>query len=434
MPITAVLGEQRGDEGKGRFVDMLSAEHDIVARFNGGHNAGHTIVLPDERVLKLHLLPSGIAYEHTKNVIGNGTFVHPVKLIEEIDKAAGQGIQVDVSRLMISSAAHLILPHHVSKDEIREAGVGKQGTTKCGIAPVGSAKGERIGFQVGNIHSDLGGLLSVAYKSLKAHRAARDELGLDPIYEIEEIEKYHEAAISIGKFVTDTVVYLNGELAKPQPARVLAEGAQAFLLDIDHGMYPFVTSSSTTTGGILTGLGVGPKFIERVIGVSKAIPSHVGDGPFVTEIHDPELLDRLHGDMGAVDAERGTTTGRVRRLGYLDLPGIKRANMINGTDEIAVTKLDWVPRYGPEAPVCVGYVNGREFTTIAPASAHELEQWKPVLIMAKTWEEDISGIREYEDLPKEAKRFIEIIEENTKKPVTMIGVGPGREQVIIKNP
>jgi len=432
MPITVIQGEQRGDEGKGRFVDMLAEEHDIVARFNGGNNAGHTVVLPDERVLKLHLMPSGIAHEHTVNVIGNGTLINPQKLSEEIDGLAEQDIEVSKQNLKISSAAHLILPFHVSEDEIREAGSGSQGSTKSGIAQVAAAKYMRVGARVEMINNDPNLLQSLVCEGLKAQRQARQELDLEPIDESEVAEQFLLGIRKIGQFVTDTSFFLNQELRREKPARVLAEGAQAFLLDIDHGMYPFTTSSSTTSGGVSSGLGVPPQFIDRVIGVSKAAQSHVGGGPFVTEITDQTALNKLHGDLTSVDAERGTTTGRTRRLGNFDIPSIRRSQMVNGTSEMALTKLDWVPRYGDSVKVCVAYERKGKTLRIAPDAAYKLEQCEPQYETLPTWKENIQDIRDFGDLPKEAQGYVHLIEEQTGVPITMIGVGPNREQVIVR--
>lgn len=433
MPVTVIQGEQRGDEGKGRFVDMLAEEHDIVARFNGGNNAGHTVVLPDERVLKLHLIPSGIAHEHTVNVIGNGTLINPQKLSEEIEGLAEQDIEVGKHNLKISSAAHLILPFHVSEDEIREAGSGRQGSTKSGIAQVAAAKYMRVGARVEMINNDPNLLQSLVCEGLKAQRQAREDLSLEPIDENEVAEQFLTGIRKIGQFVTDTSFFLNQELRKETPARVLAEGAQAFLLDIDHGMYPFTTSSSTTSGGVSSGLGIPPQFIDRVIGVSKAAQSHVGDGPFVTEIKDEAMLTQLHGDVTAVDAERGTTTNRTRRLGHLDLPSIRRSQMVNGTSEMALTKLDWVPRYGDYAKICISYFRKGKELRIAPDAAYKLEQCEPDYHHIPTWDQDIQDVRKFEDLPFEARSYVEYIEEQTGVPITMIGVGPNREQVIVRD-
>jgi adenylosuccinate synthase len=239
--------------------------------------------------------------------------------------------------------------------------------------------------------------------------------------------------MKIGSYITDTVLFMNQELANGK--RVLAEGAQAFLLDIDHGMYPYTTSSSTTVGGVCTGLGISPTYIENITGIAKGVQSHVGGGPFVTEIHDQETLQRLHGDMSTIDAEKGTTTGRVRRLGYLDLPQIKRAQMINGgngSQDMALSKLDWVQRFGDDIPICVGYDLDGDIHEIAPGASYELEQAKPIYELLPAWSEDIQGVREFSDLPANAQQYVTFIEEQTKVPISMIGVGPNRDQVIIR--
>lgn len=431
MPITAIVGEQRGDEGKGRFVDMLAEEHDIVARFNGGANAGHTVVLPDGRDLALHQLPAGIAHPHTMNVIGNGTVVDPIKLNEELQTASDKGIEIDENRLMISSAAHLILPHHISQDELREAGSAQQGTTKSGIAPVYADKAMRSGLRVEVINNDIDQLATVVANGIEDTNKLRAAAGLEKIDTETMTVKYITNALEIGKFATDTTLYLNRKLH--EGAEMLAEGAQAFLLDIDHGMYDAVTSSSTTVGGVLTGLGVPYKYIDRVIGVSKAVQSHVGGGPFTTEITDETLLSDLHGRLDQVDSETGTTTGRKRRLGHLDLAAIKRAQMINGTTEMVLTKLDWVPRYGETVLICTGYRRKGKYLEVSPDAAYKIKQSDPIYEELPTWEEDVSQVQQFEDLPQTAQEYIEFIEETTDLPVTMIGVGPRRDQVIIRN-
>ena len=429
MPVNVIIGLQRGDEGKGRFVDMLSEEHDIVARFNGGNNAGHTVVLPDERELALHLVPSGIAHPGVMNIIGNGTLVNPEKLLIEIADIRSKGLEVSTKNLKISSGAHLIMPHHIYGDMIREQN-NAQGSTKSGIAQVSSQKVMREGVRVESIDNDPEGLLELAYDSLVAQRDQREAIGLEPIDDMAVAKAYVESAKKIVVFVTDTVIYLNEELRKDKPARVLAEGAQAFLLDIDHGMYPFTTSSSTTTGGVCTGLGIAPSFVGKVTGIVKLVYSHVGGGPFVTEISDPKLLKQLHGNMDTIDAEKGTTTGRIRRLGHLDLPQIRRSNMVNGTDEMALTKLDWVPRYGKEVLICIAYKRKGKRLKIAPDAAYKLEESKPIYISLPTWQENIQNVRKFKDLPKNAQNYVVFLEKQTGIPITRIGVGPRRDQVI----
>ncbi|CAN5605678.1 adenylosuccinate synthase [soil metagenome] len=434
MSVDVVIGLQRGDEGKGRFTDMLAAEHDIVARFNGGNNAGHTVVLPDGRELALHLVPSGIAHPHAVNIIGNGTLVNPVKLVEEIADIESKNIEVSVRNLKISSAAHLILPHHIYDDQIRETGKDCQGSTKSGIAQVASCKALRIGTRTESIKKDPDQLFDLVHQCLRTQREFRRAAGLEDIDEKAEAHTYVENAKRMAPYITDTVVYLNMELRKDKPARVLAEGAQAFLLDIDHGMYPYTSSTSTTTGGVCSGLGIAPSYIDKITGVAKAVQSHVGGGPFVTELTAPKILATLHGNMDAIDGERGTTTKRVRRLGCLDLPQIRRAQMISGGDKqtMALTKLDWVPRYGSEVPICVAYKRNGKALNIAPDAAYKLEQATPIYETLPTWEENIQSVRLFSKLPKNAQSYVKFIEERTGVPITMIGVGPGRDQVIVR--
>lgn len=427
--MTVINGDQRGDEGKGRFVDMLMPEHDIGARFNGGDNAGHTVVV-DDHVYKLHGLPTSIVHPDKKSVMGDGVVINPLNLVNEIDTLATQGIHIGCDNLLISSSAHLTLPGHISEDEMRESGVGAQGSTKSGIAQVYRDKSYRTGIRAEEINNNPKKIFEVVQRGLLEQRHLRLEERQPLIDEEAVAREYVDAALRLGAYVTDTALFLGRELRAGK--RVLAEGAQAFLLDIDQGMYPYVTSSSTVAGGASTGLGVSPKEIDRVIGISKAIQSHVGGGPFVTEIDDPKVLERLHGDMNTVDAERGTTTGRTRRLGFLDLPGIRRAQLINGTDEMALTKLDWVPRFGDSIPVCIAYDRKGKTLEIAPNAAYKLEESTPIYENLPNWRRDISDVRRFKDLPKRAKRYVKYLEDTTGVPITMIGVGPHRDQVIIR--
>lgn len=431
MSVTVIVGEQRGDEGKGRFTDMLAEEHDIVARFNGGPNAGHTVVLPDGRDLALHLLPSGIAYSHTVNVIGNGAVIDPVKLEAEIIAAEEKGIEINEDRLLISSAAHLILPHHISLDEIRENSKHSQGSTKSGIAYTYADKTTRTGVRMESINNDIDALAKTVAEGIVETNEQRRTSDLKPLDVHERTESFIKTAEKLGRLTTDTALYLNRRLKAGDS--VLAEGAQAFLLDVDHGMYPATTSSPTTVGGVLTGTGIPYPYINRVIGVSKAIQSHVGGGPFATEIHDQTTLNQLHGRLDQVDSETGTTTGRKRRLGHLDLAAIKRAQMINGTTEMALTKLDWIPRYGETVLICTGYKRKNKVLEVSPDAAYKIEQSEPQYEKLPTWTEDVSGVRKFEDLPKNAQKYIKFIEDQTEVPIKMIGVGPRRDQVIIRD-
>ncbi len=399
--VTVILGLQRGDEGKGRFVDELASSHDIVARFNGGPNAGHTVVLPDETELDLHLVPSGIAHPNVVNVIGNGCLIDPVKLLKEFSDIESKGIKVAPGNLKISMSAHLILPGHIEGDKARESTDQAQGSTNSGIAQVSADKYSRSGLTLGQALSNPKMLLEKSN------------------------QEYVDAVNGLKGFATDTSLYVNQQLSDGK--KILAEGAQAFLLDIDHGMYPYVTSSTTTVGGVCTGLGIAPKYIDQVIGVIKATQSHVGGGPFVTEITDENLLNNLRGKQTEVDGEFGTTTGRARRMGHLDLPQIKRAIMINGITHLAITKVDCIPRYGDQIQICTNY---KDVGDIAPVSADALDQSTPEYENLPSWTEDISVITDFDNLPDNAKSYIKFIEQKLATPIFRIGVGPNRNQVI----
>lgn len=430
MSVTVIQGEQRGDEGKGRFVDELAAEADIVARYNGGNNAGHTVVTEDGLEIDLHGIPSGITRPDTMNIIGRGCLVNAVSLGNEMEKIRSLGFEISPDNLRLSSAATLILPHHISMDEIREAGNGAQGSTKSGIAPTAADKGMRAGLRAEVINNDRRRLYTTIVDLLTSHQAERIEVGLDPVDPQKAAEEYVEQAGQLADYITDTDIYLNRRLRSGDNTHVVAEGAQGFWLDMHHGMWPYVTSSSTTAGGVTDGLGVPGRFVDKIIGVSKLMPSHVGGGPFVTEIHDETYLEDLHGDMSSVDAEKGTTTGRRRRLGHLDIPAIRRAQMVTGTSEMVVTKLDWIPRYGELIKVCVAYRRKGKHLAISPDAAYKLEESEPIYHELPNWQEDVSGAREFNELPQEAQDYIEFIEGQTGVPITMIGVGPQRDQII----
>ncbi len=431
MPITVIQGEQRGDEGKGRFVDMLAPEFDIVARYNGGPNAGHTIVLPDGDVFKFHGLPSGFANENAVNVLGRGVLADATKLAHEIDKLEARGIEVSRKNLLIDSATRLILPHHVSADAIRERGTESQGTTQSGIAPAAADSSLRIGSLAESINKKPAELEKKIITELKKQRSQRKRAGLEELDEVTVAEEYVTNALRLGIFTTDASFYLRKALERGE--RILAEGAQGFLLDKDHGMIPYTSSSSTNAGGVAPGLGVPTTAIERIIGVMKVPQSHVGGGPFVTEIHAEGLLEQIHGDMDALDAERGTTTDRVRRLGYLDIPGLRRAVGVSGTHELALTKLDWVSRFGEQILTCVGYMRKGKFLREAPDTADKLESSTPLYEVHENWTEDIREVREFGDLPRQAQAYVEFVEAQVGVPISMIGVGPRRDQVIVRS-
>lgn len=428
MAVDVVLGLQRGDEGKGRFVDLLAPHYDIVARFNGGPNAGHTIA-DDTLELRLHQIPSGITSEGVLNVIGNGSYVDPLKLLAELNDVKSH-VKVDPKQLLISTDAHLILPHHIGLDEIREAGTQGQGSTLSGIAYVAADKYVRSGIRAEELLDSDGALQSAVAQKLEEIQEARQSAGL-PIQEPNSVAAaWLKQAQTLRPFIGDTLTVLHEALK--QKKNVLAEGAQATGLDIEHGMYPYVTSSHTTTGGVLNGLGVGPTHIGKIIGVAKVLRSHVGGGPFVTKEHDLSKATRIRGKQGAVDSEYGATTGRERQVGYLDIPELRKAVLVNGVTELAITKLDVVPKTGKTVPIATAYTYKQQQLEMAPSSAQRLERCKPVYEHLPTWQEDISSVRTFHGLPKQAQDFVRFLEKMLGIPVTMIGVGPLREQVILR--
>lgn len=429
MSVDVVVGLQRGDEGKGRIVDLMAGDYEIVARFNGGPNAGHTVVNGDAEPLKLHQLPSGIARPAVRNVIGNGMLLDPVRLVDEIEDVRAAGIEVSPHNLVISDLAHLILPHHVSLDEIREAGQGGQGSTKRGIAYVARDKYERVGVRAELIASNTDALFAVARDGLLSVNQARLDAGLQPHDAEAEATDWTAKARILTPYIGDTVSLLHQALADGTP--ILAEGAQASGLDIDFGMYPFVTSSHTTTGGAVIGLGIGPHAINRVVGVAKALKSHVGGGPFVTEITDRQLATKLRGKPGLIDSEYGASTGRERMVGYLDLPELRRAIVINGVTELALTKFDVLPLFGKTMRVAMAYELDGQQLRAAPSSAEQLARCQPVYKEIDLWDQNITDVRKLSDLPQQARDLLDLLTHELGVPVSMIGVGPQRDQIIL---
>ncbi|HUA12991.1 MAG TPA: adenylosuccinate synthetase [Candidatus Sulfotelmatobacter sp.] len=437
MPVNAIIGLQRGDEGKGRFTEFLAQEAEVVARFNGGPNAGHTIVTPEGTELALHTIPSGVTHEDTVNVIGNGVVIDPISLVEEMRCVQDAGIRIDQRNLCISHAAHLILPHHRAQDRMRENGEGAQGSTKKGIAYAVAAKALRANPRVEDIKYDPGDLRRYVFERLAEIRADREEN--DPDYvegrETFEVAEFMASAKRIARFACDTSSFLLTYLNESPDGIVLAEGAQGSLLDIETGMYPCVTSMPTNSWAIAPGLGIPPHSVDKILGVIKIPQSHVGDGPFITEIEDEELLTRLHGDKTSVDAEVGTTTQRTRRLGFLDLPQIRRAIQLNapaGKLDLAISKLDWVPRFGDDLAVCDRYLVKDRPTDVAPCSEIELSQARPSYAELENWDPsiDISGVRDFSDLPPAAIELVRFIYQSLDVYVSMVGVGPSRDQII----
>jgi adenylosuccinate synthase len=432
MSLDVIVGLQRGDEGKGRFVDLLAGEYAIIARGNGGANAGHTVIPKGAREpLALHQIPSGIAYPDKLNVIGNGVYLDPAQLIGEIEAVRSVGLPVSGKNLIISNAAHLVLPHHIILDSLRESGQEAQGSTKSGIAYVAADKYLREGVRLEAIFEPPALLLERVADGLRTVNELLPTGQRQSKAEIAEAAKaWLQAVEQLKAYVADTVEVINNKLRAGE--RVLAEGAQAFWLDIDHGMYPAVTSSSTTVSGLLDGLGVSAKHLGKVVGVTKAVKSHVGGGPLVTEVTDQKLADKIRGPLGKTDSEYGVTTNRPRRIGYPDLVELRNAVLINGVDELAISKLDHVPRYGPTVSVATSYTYQGKQRRTAPASAIALAGCEPNYKELETWDMELSETRNYTDLPDKAVEFVEFFEAELGVPVTRIGVGPKREQVILK--
>ncbi len=423
MPATIVLGAQWGDEGKGRVVDYFAESADYVVRYQGGNNAGHTIVVGEQR-FALSLIPSGVMYPHCTPVIASGLVVDPKVLLEEIDMLAERNL--DPSRLRVSSNAHLIMPYHRKLDAVMERYLGRNkiGTTKKGIGPAYTDKYARQGIRVQDLFDPriFADKVQVALEEKnKILTRVYNQLPMDPQKIIDE---YLEYADRLLPYVTDTSLLLAEALARGE--EVLFEGAQGTLLDIDHGTYPFVTSSNPTAGGAIVGSGIGPKAIDRVIGVAKAYISRVGTGPFPTELHD-ETGDR----MIELGGEYGTVTGRRRRCGWLDLVALRYAVRVNSLTEIFLTKLDILSAFDT-IKVAVGYRSLGESYDEFPRQQRVLYNCTPVYETLPGWSTDISGVREYDDLPKEARAYIEFIEDRVGVPVSWISVGPERHQLVCR--
>jgi adenylosuccinate synthase len=416
-----IVGLQFGDEGKGKIVDLMAATRDAVIRGNGGSNAGHTIVLANGKKLALHQLPSGVAYPDKFNILGHGEFLDPVRLIEEMADARGKGVELSPKNIAISSMCHLVLPIHKAYDAKREAGKNSQGSTKAGIAYVASDKVLREG-----VRSEI--IISKSEKELMeiAHEGLAEVLGSKADAE-KQARDFAKAAISLKPYLTDTVALLHGLVASGK--HILAEGAQAFGLDINHGKYPYTTSSDTTVPGLLVGTGANHTQVGQVIGVVKATPSKVGGGNFVTKITDEAVATSIRGKKGDVDGEYGATTGREREVGYLDLVALRRAVWINGISAIAITKFDHLMRHGAVTRVATAYELHGAPIDIPPVSHEELSRCKPIYKEFETWG-DISHMKNYAELPDKAKDYIKFITDFLEIPVTLVGTGPERDQVI----
>ncbi len=423
MAVVVIVGAQWGDEGKGKFIDYLASEADVVVRGQGGNNAGHTVVVGDEKYA-LHLIPSGILYENTANVLGNGIVFDPRGFFEEYDALQREGVKVD--QIKISQRAHVVFPYHRELDALSEEkkGASKIGTTKKGIGPCYMDKVERTGIRVGDMLDEIEFGDKLRAQVDRKNHIAKALYGVEP-FNFEQIySEYKAYAERLKPMTCDTVAYLNDQYDDDK--NILLEGAQGTLLDIDLGTYPFVTSSHPTSGGFTVGTGLAPTRIDEVLGITKAYTTRVGAGPFVTE-QDNEIGDRIRTQGN----EFGVTTGRPRRCGWLDLVIVRHAVRVNGLTAIALSLLDVLSGFD-EIKLCRAYrIDGTE-TLDFPADLKKLAKAEPVYETFSGWQEDITGCTEYEDLPENAKRYISFIEDYLGVPAAFISVGPKRSQTIIR--
>ncbi|OIJ17025.1 adenylosuccinate synthase [Anaerobacillus alkalilacustris] len=419
MASVVVVGTQWGDEGKGKITDYLSEKAEVVARYQGGNNAGHTIVF-DGKKYKLHLIPSGIFYKDKICVIGNGMVIDPKALVQELQYLHDKG--VDTSNLRISNRAHVILPYHIKLDIVEEESKGdnKIGTTKKGIGPAYMDKAARVGIRIAD-------LLDREEFEMKLERNLKEKNRMfEKYYEVEGftkeeiLDEYFEYGQQIAQYVDDTSVVLNDALDDGR--RVLFEGAQGVMLDIDQGTYPFVTSSNPIAGGVTIGSGVGPSKINHVVGVSKAYTTRVGDGPFPTELEN-EVGDRIR----EVGNEYGTTTGRPRRVGWFDSVVVRHARRVSGITDLSLNSIDVLTGI-EKLKICVAYKYRGEVMKEFPASLKVLSECEPVFEELPGWTEDITGVKSLDELPENARHYVERISQLTGIPLTIFSVGPDRSQ------
>jgi adenylosuccinate synthase len=418
-----VLGAQWGDEGKGKIVDVLSERFTAVARYAGGHNAGHTVIIGEQKFI-LQLIPCGVLRPGCRGVIGNGVVLDPIAFLEEVAKLRGLGVAVD-ERLFVSNRAQVILPYHRMIELAAENAPGRKkiGTTSRGIGPTYEDKMARSGLRVVDLLRPE--ILKAHIESACAEKNAivKALFGASPLDSAQMYDEYAAAAEQVRPFVTDTARLLNTILA--EGGSVMFEGAQGTMLDIDHGTYPFVTSSSATAGGAATGTGVGPTNIGTVISVTKAYATRVGGGPFPTEIKDA-VGDQLR----ARGNEYGAVTGRPRRCGWLDIPLLRYSNQVNGAEWLVVTKMDVLDEL-EEVPICVGYEIAGKVSDEIPADVLGLERIKPVYTRMKGWQSSTEGIKEFDKLPLAAREYLRFQERESGARIGMISTGPDRDQTII---
>lgn len=420
MPNTILVGAQWGDEGKGKIIDFLTEEADIVVRSQGGNNAGHTVIIGGKK-FTLHLIPSGILRAGKACVIGNGVVVDPLDLIRELMGLRKQGVTI-ADNLFISDCAHVVFPYHRMLDECRERAKGdkKIGTTKRGIGPCYGDKVERTGLRMGDlVHPKT---FSEKFQAkVEENNKILESFGEKPIDFLEVKKAYLSAARKLAPYITNTVIYLHEAIKAGRS--ILFEGAQGTFLDLDHGTYPYVTSSNTTAGGACTGTGVPPHRIDRVIGVMKAYTTRVGEGPFPTE--NQEISDMLH----AMGREFGSTTGRPRRCGWFDSVATRYSSMINGIDELAVTNLDGLDHV-KNIKVCVAYKLGTKTLTVPPSDMRELKRCVPVVVELPGWNASTAQARTFRELPAKARNYLKKIASLTGPRLSIVSVGADREQTI----
>jgi adenylosuccinate synthase len=421
MANTILVGAQWGDEGKGKIIDVLTEQADVVVRYAGGNNAGHTVLIGRQKYV-LHLVPSGILRKNKLCVIGNGVVVDPIGLVEEIEGLKKNGVKVSARNFVLSETAHVVFPYHRELDAQREMlkGKNKIGTTKRGIGPAYGDKAARVGLRVNDL-VDPARLEEKLSVRIKENNIVLKSLGAKPLSFKKVFAEYNAAGKFLKSFVQNTVVLLHN--AMRGQADILFEGAQGTFLDIDHGTYPFVTSSNTTAGGACTGSGVPPHRMDRVVGVMKAYTTRVGEGPLPTE--NAEISDLLHG-MGR---EFGATTGRARRCGWFDSVATRHATMVNGIDDLAITNLDGLDTV-ETIKVCVAYRHGRKQYDFVPNDAQVLAECEPVYVEFEGWRTPTDKARKFADLPPKARAYLKAIAELSNAKLFIASVGPGRDQTI----
>ncbi len=429
MKSVVIIGTQWGDEGKGKIVDLYAEDADVIARFQGGNNAGHTLVVKGEQTI-LHLIPSGILHDHKTCIIGNGVVVDPAVLIEEIDKLTGRNLFPPDTKLCVSERAHMIMPYHKRLDSARETakGADKLGTTGRGIGPAYEDKIARVGIRLCDLLDD-----EVFQAKLKRNVEEKN-FYLTKLFKEEPLDggaiykEYSEYARRLKPYAANTSIILGEAIRKNK--KILFEGAQGTHLDIDHGTYPFVTSSSTVAGNACSGSGIGPTNITDIVGIVKAYTTRVGGGPFMTE-----LTDKIGEQMQRVGREFGATTGRKRRCGWIDMVQLRESIRISGITGIAITKLDVLTGIR-KIKICVGYrSDGEEFTESVPSNLRTLSQCRPVFEEMDGWTEDMSKAKKMKDLPKNARKYLDRLEKLFGIPIVLVSVGADRDEtIIIKNP